>query len=341
MAAKEGRQPGYKGVSYQFVVDVPSTLLCNVCLELCSDPQQAVCCGKLFCLGCIEKAKARNNDKSCPCCRQPIKTFPDKRTEQEIGNLRIVCSNFGRGCRERPELRNAEKHKNGCPLELIPCQFSDVGCPATMLRKDSKDHNTKEIVEHLDLCRRRIAKLEKIQKPPEKVSCLKSPSDVKGKEIQKGEIVVSRQPNRVAKIEVAYHDRMMTSTYRMGFDWLSDPFRLDNLKFRLRINFSSSRDISYTVYLQLAEQLSRQVVNGAGVKLLGDCELLLKETGKILNKFRPFQITFKLTCKRGDDEYEDSIGSMRKYDDCFQELKVSPCVVYKLYIWKLTYCDKI
>ena len=337
MAAKEVSQPRYKGESYPFVVDVPSTLLCNVCLELCSDPQQAVCCGKLFCLDCIKKVKTRNNDKNCPCCRQPIKTFPDKRTEQEVGNLQIVCSNVGRGCRERPELRNVGEHKNVCPFELIPCQFSDVGCLETMLRKDSKDHNRKEIIEHLDLCRRRIAKLEKIQTAPlsEEVSCLKSPPDVKGREMQKGEIVVSCQPSRVVKIEVAYHDRMITS--QTPFHWLSDLFRLDKWEFRLKILFFYLPiEQSHNVYLQIAELPPKPTVNASRVEVLGECELLPKESSKILHKFKPFQFTF--TCKQGNkwtfNEY--LIGTIKRADVDY-ELKVSPCIVYKLNIWKFAY----
>ena len=229
MAAKEGRQPGYKGESYQFVVDVPSTLLCNVCLELCSDPQQAVCCGKLFCLDCIKEVKTRNNDKNCPCCRQAIKTFPDKRTEQEVGNLQIVCPNVGRGCHERPELRNVDQHKNVCPFELIPCQFSDVGCLETMLRKDSKDHNRKEITEHLDLCRRRIARLEEVQK--------KIPPDMKEtKENRRQEdVIISCQPDQVIQIKVNHHDRIISSS--SAFCWISDPFHLDNWEMWFNIDF--------------------------------------------------------------------------------------------------------
>ena len=338
MAAKEGRQPEYKGESYQFVVDVPSTLLCNVCLELCSDPQQAVCCGKLFCLKCITIAKTKSNSGNCPCCRQPIKTFSDKRTKQEIGNLQIICPNVGRGCRERPELRNAGEHKNVCPLELISCQFSDVGCRETMLRKDSKDHNRTKIVEHLDLCRRRIAKLEKIQTAPlsDKGSCLQSPSDVKRKQVQKGELVLSCQPSCVVKIEVSNQARILRSG--SSFQWKSDIFQLGNWKLGLLIHFNKLQrlfsDSEHFLSLKIAELVPRQRAN-AMVEIYGDCDLLLSESGVSVYQFKPFQITF--TCEQGDiwTSENDTIGTFSSSDAQIRRFESSPRVYYKLNIWKI------
>ena len=321
MAAKEGLQVEYKGVSYQFTVDIPTTLLCSVCLELCSDPQQAVCCGKLFCLGCIEKAKALN--VSCPCCRQFLRTFPDKRTEQDIGDFRTVCPNVVRGCQETPELRDAPKHREVCPLELVLYQFSDVGCPKTMLRRESEDHNIRNVIQHLDLCRKKIATIPLLEKEISNVKALLNGKDARkqGSQAQVEEKVVPSQPTRVFKIEVNHHNQMAQRRWL----WTSAPLVADQWTFTFSLQFGDNGGID--LLLKLVKGPPSCEIEGANAKVDGECELLTTSDDRVL-KFEPFQTIFT----RGDAECWKPIRRIGIYQSQ-KGREGLPLVVYKLSIW--------
>ena len=73
--------------SYHFISEQPDDcLLCAICLELASQPNQCEDCGKLFCSECIEK----NGRKPCPNCRTDNpKYFKDVRSKQQYE--RFLC----------------------------------------------------------------------------------------------------------------------------------------------------------------------------------------------------------------------------------------------------------
>ena len=327
-ASRTERCVQYKGTVYQFADDVPSSLLCSICLDLCCDPQQAYCCGKLFCHECITRAKTRNGE-NCPCCRKRMKVFPDKRTEQEIGSLRIVCPYFERGCREQPELRNYRTHRETCTLrhELVSCSFADVGCRKTMLREEMEGHNRLEVAKHLDLCR---ATIEKIPRLEEEIRSLKamigegsSLMRAQSNQVQRPEVAVVRCAARVVNIEVDHHDQIIS---RQGWRWESPVFKIDNI--RLIFEVVSITNYKCVISLSLAKDKNVPLLIST-VAVTGECELFAKETGLELYKIEPFQIVL------GRDSPMKVIGRFSNSDIMKDGITLAPCVVYKLSIWNV------
>ena len=336
MAEKKGRSVEYKGNFYLFADDIPSALLCSICLGLCCDPHQAVCCGKVFCLQCVESARLKKPKEGCPCCRQPIQTFPDKRTEQEIGSLRIACGNVDRGCQEQLELRDARKHKEICPLELIPCLFADVGCSETMLRRDMEEHDRKEIIKHLHFCRKRIAAMGGTSHSREALTKTNNVKNVD--QLQKVETTVPPHPTRVFNLEVHDHHRM----FGQSFTWTTDAFKLQEWSFSLSIKFSPSNmysNVELFVCIFEQGQLTR-LDKGLIVHMYGEWKIILKESGKIVHHSDPFHI--KLACNgNSPHDYTSqpgaSVGGTSYWgaSNVPPNLKVASCVIYQLRIWRL------
>ncbi|XP_065901451.1 TNF receptor-associated factor 4-like [Dysidea avara] len=46
-----------------------------------------------------------------------------------------------------------EAHKNECPLEMVQCEYHNVGCEERMMRKRKREHETVEMEKHLFLTR--------------------------------------------------------------------------------------------------------------------------------------------------------------------------------------------
>ena len=55
-----------------------------------------------------------------------------------------------------------DEHKKVCPLEMIQCEFHDVGCEFTFPRKDEEIHATDSVTIHLQLARRQLTILNKM-----------------------------------------------------------------------------------------------------------------------------------------------------------------------------------
>ena len=72
--------PSLKGYDCQFVNPTPSALICPICTRVARDPQQALCCGKIYCRGCVEEAKTNSNSTSCEQCKDNIDSFPDRKS---------------------------------------------------------------------------------------------------------------------------------------------------------------------------------------------------------------------------------------------------------------------
>ena len=42
-----------------------------------------------------------------------------------------------------------EAHRKECPLEMIQCEYYNVGCEVRMARKDKEKHDNEQMKEHL------------------------------------------------------------------------------------------------------------------------------------------------------------------------------------------------
>ena len=75
----------------------------------------------------------------------------------------IQCPNhctIGTVCREELDV-----HQRSCPLEMISCEYYDMGCEVMLARKDIKEHNKENVDEHLNLVKSELAstKIELLQ----------------------------------------------------------------------------------------------------------------------------------------------------------------------------------
>ena len=104
-------------------------------------------------------------DTECPCyC-----PYCDITAEKEVisSNHKEKCSKFPITCPNNCGLDDIPRdhmddHKKVCPLEMIQCEFHDVGCEVTFPRKDEETHATDDVTTHLQLARRRLTVLNKM-----------------------------------------------------------------------------------------------------------------------------------------------------------------------------------
>ena len=140
-----------KGQIYFFVGTVSDDHICPICQDLLNEPQLTIC-GHLFCNECLKKAGSYQKVSSksqleCPLCRtvSPQGAFPDARTNRQIQNLNVICSNSS--CTWKGSLCDLPNHRNGTSGKA--CLLEPVTCPndcqtANILRKELDDHQKKE-----------------------------------------------------------------------------------------------------------------------------------------------------------------------------------------------------
>ncbi|KAL5503180.1 hypothetical protein EMCRGX_G010087 [Ephydatia muelleri] len=133
----------FNGHTFEFVTKVPDELICKLCTNVLRDPRQVVCCGTHFCHSCIERRIMQNY--TCPNCQaENFNHFRDTHFEQRVGNLKIHCPHFRRGCKWIGELSQAKQHltaEQGCPFEAISCPTK---CGQQVSRRDLREHMTKQ-----------------------------------------------------------------------------------------------------------------------------------------------------------------------------------------------------
>ena len=146
--APTGHSQDYAGKTFLFVERPPERLVCAVCQALAGDPLQATCCGNVYCTQCIEKWKTRSN--SCPTCRSteqsdpPFALFKDRRAQQEVRCLVVLCPNWKYGCSKKMDLSEVDNHltsDNGCPFQVVDCGNK---CGHKDKRAAMKKHMTSE-----------------------------------------------------------------------------------------------------------------------------------------------------------------------------------------------------
>ena len=74
-----------EGYSCQFLEPTPDALTCLICTFVARDPQQAICCGKVFCKGCLEALQERHHNLiiwDAPSADDTLQAFPT----QEVSN---------------------------------------------------------------------------------------------------------------------------------------------------------------------------------------------------------------------------------------------------------------
>ena len=100
---------------------------------------------------------SKHIDKECPrseitcqyCSITGERQFINSKHQEQCPKFPLPCPNncdIGMVLRE-----NMEAHKAECPLEIIPCEYHEVGCKESMARKDKTEHDKKKMEDHLCL----------------------------------------------------------------------------------------------------------------------------------------------------------------------------------------------
>ena len=91
------------------------------------EPYLSVCCGKHHCESCLKKSFILPGKEICPRCRAEGEDFNhviDKGVRSEVNELKVKCSNHGKGCEwmgERGALKMHLESDNGCKFVIISC----------------------------------------------------------------------------------------------------------------------------------------------------------------------------------------------------------------------------
>ncbi|XP_057300897.1 uncharacterized protein LOC130635558 [Hydractinia symbiolongicarpus] len=122
---------------------------------------------------------------------EPERVYPDRACKRTIMSLMVRCYNFGNDCEWTGELGSLQDHieqcqlvpvdcvnacgrsdiprnqmnqhidsDGDCPLAVVACRYSDVGCKFKCRRLDMVQHIQETIEQHLDLAHTRIRELE-------------------------------------------------------------------------------------------------------------------------------------------------------------------------------------
>ncbi|XP_065901180.1 TNF receptor-associated factor 4-like [Dysidea avara] len=75
------------------------------------------------------------------------------------------CPRFPLRCPNKCKVRGVpredmEAHKKDCPLEMVQCDYRNVGCEETMIRRKRKKHDDDHMEDHLHMVKRRLVETE-------------------------------------------------------------------------------------------------------------------------------------------------------------------------------------
>ena len=145
----------YGGYDYKFVDgEPPNKYICTICTLVSCDPQQASCCGNVYCKSCLQQLKRKTF--KCPSCRHDLtnKYFPDRRADLEIKSLQVYCTNNKRtrkSCSWKGRLKDIDDHlQYECPDQILSCTN---GCGKNIERKQLQHHLENNCPKRLIICR--------------------------------------------------------------------------------------------------------------------------------------------------------------------------------------------
>ena len=92
---------------------------------------------------------------NCPhCLVRGEKHFIEGHHLEECPNVPLSCPN---NCGTIvSEAEGLSEHKNICPLEIVSCEYNDLGCNTDMTRQDVDAHNREYLTKHLNLAKQKF-----------------------------------------------------------------------------------------------------------------------------------------------------------------------------------------
>ena len=85
--------------------------------------------------------------------------FIESKHKDECPKFPLPCPN---GCKVGTITReDVDKHREICPLEMIKCEYYDMGCKCKIARQDIKDHNRENVDKHLNVLKSELVNTKK------------------------------------------------------------------------------------------------------------------------------------------------------------------------------------
>ena len=105
------------------------------------------------------KTKCPRRKVNCHYCHHTVEyQFIECQHKKECPRLPLPCPNrckVGNVHRE-----DMEAHRKECPLEIIQCEYHNVGCEVRMARKNQEKHENDETKEHLKKTNKQLQRVE-------------------------------------------------------------------------------------------------------------------------------------------------------------------------------------
>lgn len=116
-AIKESININFKEEAKDESIEIPRSLLCNICHKLVKNPTKCYKCGALFCRDCLMNVLDKYH--KCPKCFKVLSENLIKAAvlSKEFENTYIKCKYIG--CKEVINLFNYEEHMNTCPFKNV------------------------------------------------------------------------------------------------------------------------------------------------------------------------------------------------------------------------------
>ena len=105
-------------------------------------------------------------ETECPCRDTNCQYCHDTGEHQFIeGQHKEECPKLPLPCPNKCEVgsvprEDMEAHRKECPLEMIQCEYHNVGCEVSMVREDMEKHNNQTVKEHLQLTTHKLSAME-------------------------------------------------------------------------------------------------------------------------------------------------------------------------------------
>ena len=104
------------------------------------------------------EVKCPNRSHKCPHCGVEGKHCDITTSHLEsCTKLEVPCPN--EGCNDRLPRCDIPEHRKTCPLELVACKYSTIGCEDKLLRNELKDHEDNDQL-HLHIAMETILKVQ-------------------------------------------------------------------------------------------------------------------------------------------------------------------------------------
>ena len=133
---------------FSFLESPPDELFCLLCSSIAQQPQQTMCCGRIYCNACFNQHMQSSN--KCPKCQKNVTSFTDLMSERRIKDLQVSCENKRNGCKWKGRLRELSDHVAQCELTTVQCR--NTGCEMRCYRKLMEQHERDECLHRPYVC---------------------------------------------------------------------------------------------------------------------------------------------------------------------------------------------